>query len=53
MSLIDIGGTLTTLVGQFTTQITAAAPTVLGAVVLVAGVNLGLRWVKKLAGQIG
>jgi len=53
MDLIDIGGTLTTLVGQFTTEITGAAPTVLSAVVLVAGINLALRWVKKLAGQIG
>jgi len=53
MALIDVAGSLTSLVTDFTTEITAAAPTVLGAVVLVAGVNLGLRWVKKLAGQIG
>lgn len=53
MALIDVAGSLTSLVADFTSEITAAAPTVLGAVVLVAGVNLGLRWVKKLAGQIG
>lgn len=53
MALIDVAGSLTTLVASFTTEITDSAPIVLGAVVLVAGVNLGLRWVKKLAGQIG
>lgn len=53
MELVDISGTLTTLVADFTTQITAAAPIILGAIVLVAGVNLGLKWVKKLTSKIG
>lgn len=53
MELIDISGSLTTLITQFTGEIGQAAPTIVGAVLLVAGINIGLRWVKKLAGQIG
>lgn len=53
MELIDISGTLQTLVTDFTTQITAAAPVLLGAIVLVAGINLALKWVKKFTSKIG
>ena len=47
MSLIDITASLTSLVADFTSEITTAAPVVLSAVVLVAGVNIGIKWVKK------
>lgn len=53
MGLIDITASLTSLVTDFTAEITTAAPVVLSAVVLVAGVNIGIKWVKKLAGSIG
>lgn len=53
MKLIDVGGTLTTLVSDFTAMITEAAPVILGAVALVAGVTLGLKWVKKLSSKVG
>lgn len=53
MQLIDVSGSLTTLVTQFTAEIGESAPTIVGAVLLVTGVSIGLRWLKKLAGQIG
>lgn len=53
MELIDVSGSLTTLVTQFTAEIGQAAPTIVGAVLLVSGVGIGFRWIKKLAGQIG
>lgn len=53
MELIDISGSLTTLVTQFTGEIGQAAPTVVAAVLLVSGVTIALRWIKKFAGQIG
>lgn len=53
MDLIDISGSLQGLVTTFTTEITKAAPIILGAVVISVGVGIGLKWFKKLASKIG
>lgn len=53
INLVDVSGALTDLVTQFTGEITKAAPIITGAIVLVAGVQIGFRWVKRLAGSIG
>lgn len=53
INLVDVSGALSDLVTQFTGEITSAAPIITGAIVLVAGVQIGFRWVKRLAGSIG
>lgn len=50
---IDVAGSLTKLVGDFTGMIGEAAPVLVGATLAVAGVTLGLKYVKKLTGKIG
>lgn len=50
---VDVGGSLTKLVTDFTGMIGEAAPVLVGATLAVAGVTLGLKYVKKLTGKIG
>ena len=50
---IDVAGALTELVGDFSGMIGEAAPVLVGATLAVAGVTLGLKYVKKLTGKIG
>lgn len=53
MELVGITESIQQLVTQFTGEVTSAAPVVAGAVVLVAGVRIGFKWIKRLAGSIG
>ena len=50
---VDVAGSLTNLVSDFTAMIGEAAPVLVTATLAVAGVTLGLKYVKKLTGKIG
>ena len=50
---VDVAGSLTNLAGDFAAMIGEAAPVLVTATLAVAGVTLGLKYVKKLTGKIG
>lgn len=53
MDGFDIAGTLTTFASDITAQVGEATPIIAGVVVAVAGMSLGIKFLKKFIAKIG
>lgn len=51
-NLFDITGTLTEFAGEITGQVATAGPVIAGVVVSVAGLTIGLKYLKKFTAKL-